>query len=86
MTDTPVSNARRTFLRQSSAGGASLLLGLHSSGVIAAAGATAPADSAEFAPNAFIRIGQDGRVTLTSKQPEIGQGIKTSLPMIIGSE
>jgi len=86
MTHTPVSTARRTFLRQSSAGGASLLLCLHSGGVIAAAGATAPADSAEFAPNAFIRIGQDGRVTLTSKQPEIGQGIKTSLPMIIAEE
>jgi isoquinoline 1-oxidoreductase beta subunit len=86
MTNTPASNARRTFLRQSSAGGASLLLGLHSSGVIAAAGATAPADNPEFAPNAFIRIGQDGRVTLTSKQPEIGQGIKTSLPMIIAEE
>jgi len=86
MTHTPVSNARRNFLRQSTAGGASLLLGLHSGGVIAAAGATAPADGAEFAPNAFIRIGQDGRVTLISKQPEIGQGIKTSLPMIIAEE
>jgi isoquinoline 1-oxidoreductase beta subunit len=91
MTQTPVSTAprahsRRDFLRQSAAGGASLLLGLHSGGVIAAASGTATPDSGEFAPNAFIRIGQDGRVTLISKQPEIGQGIKTSLPMIIAEE
>jgi len=83
---TPVSNARRNFLRQSSAGGASLLLGLHSGGVIAAAASTTAADNSEFAPNAFIRIGQDGRVTLISKQPEIGKGIKTSLPMVIAEE
>jgi isoquinoline 1-oxidoreductase beta subunit len=82
----PTSNARRRFLRQSAAGGASLLLGLHAGGAIAAAADTnAPADG-EFAPNAFIRIGQDGRVTLVSKQPEIGQGIKTSLPMVIAEE
>jgi isoquinoline 1-oxidoreductase beta subunit len=82
----PRSAARRGFLRQSAAGGVSLLLGLHAGGAIAAASDTnAPAD-AEFAPNAFIRIGQDGRVTLVSKQPEIGQGIKTSLPMVIAEE
>jgi isoquinoline 1-oxidoreductase beta subunit len=92
--DDPISNSRRGFLRQS-AGGASLLaLGLYGGGAIAAlaqgqaapAAAGAAAGAAEFSPNVFIRIAQDGAVTLVSKQPEIGQGIKTSLPMVIAEE
>ena len=83
---TQIIESRRRFLRQGAAGGASLLLGLHAGGAIAAAASTDTPANGDFAPNAFIRSGQDGRVTLISKQPEIGQGIKTSLPMIIAEE
>jgi isoquinoline 1-oxidoreductase beta subunit len=39
-----------------------------------------------FRPNGFVQIGEDGVVTLYNKAPEVGQGIKTSFPMIIAEE
>src|SRR5262249_49085748 len=39
-----------------------------------------------FAPNAFIRIGNDGKVVLTMPYVEMGQGTYTSIPMLIAEE
>lgn len=81
-TTLPPSPSRRNFLRQSALGGSALVIGVYADGVLAAVSAKPE----EFAPNAFIRIDSTGKVTLVSKQPEIGQGIKTSLPMVLAEE
>jgi isoquinoline 1-oxidoreductase subunit beta len=47
--------------------------------------ASAPGDS-EFAPNAWLRVGTDGIVTLTIDKSEMGQGAHTALAMILADE
>src|SRR5207247_2090085 len=71
---------RRSFLRVSALAGGGILLSSHLENVEAAA------EAGEFAPNAFIRISSEGAVTIVSKKPGVGQGIKTSLPMLIAEE
>ena len=77
--------SRRTFLKASSLAGGGLLLHATLPALVPAtvAGAEAPKPAAL---NAFVRITPDGTVTIMSKNPEIGQGIKTMLPMLIAEE
>src|SRR5437879_4116568 len=44
------------------------------------------ATDGKFAPNAFIRIDETGKVTLVMPQVEMGQGVYTSIPMILAEE
>ncbi len=81
----PVSASRRRFLRTGAIGTGALVIGMGAGGALAAP-APGPGTADAFTPNVFIRIDRKGIVTLVSKQPEIGQGIKTSLPMVIAEE
>src|SRR5215207_4082230 len=80
---------RRQFLRVSALAGGGLLLGtiLDSTGAAELLAAGAPkAPAGEFTPNAFIRLAPDGSVTIIAKNPEVGQGVKTMLPMLVAEE
>lgn len=75
-------NSRRFFLRVSLLSGGAMLIGGHE----ALAQPPQRGQAKPLDPNAFVKIAPDGVVTLTSKNPEMGQGIKTALPMILAEE
>ena len=78
--------SRRDFVVVLTATGAGLLLGCRigeRSGAAAAAGAAPPPS---FAPNAFIRVGTDGGITMIMPQVEMGQGMYTAMPMLLAEE
>ena len=79
---TAASASRRDFLKVSAAAGGGLLLSFALPDFVAAA--VASAENATL--NAYVRIAPDNIVTIMSKNPEIGQGIKTMLPMLIAEE
>src|SRR5678816_2902547 len=73
---------RRAFLKVTASVGGSILL----SACIDPRTQAAGAQSSFFEPNAYIRLAPDGMVTIVAKNPEIGQGVKTMLPMLIAEE
>jgi isoquinoline 1-oxidoreductase beta subunit len=78
---------RRSFLKVSAAAGGGLMVALYTDAFadLLAQGRGGPPPP-PLKPDAFITISPDGIVTITAKNPEIGQGIKTSLPMLIAEE
>jgi len=71
--------SRRSFITTSAAAG-----GLMLSFSLAAPAGAQGTKAAQL--NAFVTLGPDGVVTIVAKNPEIGQGIKTMLPMLIAEE
>jgi isoquinoline 1-oxidoreductase beta subunit len=80
--------SRRDFVIAIATAGGGLLLGCRVDGrrSLPASAETASSAPPAFAPNAFVRIGTDGRVTLIMNQVEMGQGMYTSMPMLIAEE
>ena len=79
-----VALSRRTLLKAGALAGGGLFLSATIPGLAHAAAAAGGAEPAAL--NAFISIAPDGIITIVSKNPEIGQGIKTMLPMLIAEE
>jgi isoquinoline 1-oxidoreductase beta subunit len=73
--------SRRTFLKTATLGGAALVVGFDGPRLLGAEKA-----AADFRPNGWIRIDQEGVVTLTLGKSEMGQGVRTALPMILADE
>jgi len=75
---------RRSFLKSSAIAGGGVMIALHLDPVELLAQGPPPAGG--FDPLAFVKIAADGTVTIMSKNPEIGQGVKNMLPAIIADE
>ena len=78
-----MTRSRRDFLRSASLGGAALILGLPGCGEEPRRRA---GGEAKLGPNQWLRIGADGSITLVAHKSEMGQGVRTALPMILAEE
>ena len=88
---------RRSFLRVSSLASGGLMLGLYTlpekaqgqgkgKGKGGGRGGPFGGPAAPPDPNNFIMIAADGTVTIAAKNPDVGQGVRTMLPMLIAEE
>ncbi len=75
---------RRTFLHVTALAGGGLVIGLAAPRFLAQG--QGPGGGSSLAPNTYITIHPDNTFTIVAKNPETGQGIKTTLPMIIANE
>ena len=87
-TSKPIYFSRRSFIRTSALAGGGMIIGFNLFQACKA-DVEAPLDLSQLDYNdfnAFIKISDDGKVTIFSPNPEIGQGVKTSMPMLIAEE
>ena len=70
---------RRAFLKVSILASGALVVGVGSRGSLQAS----MVEDGIWIPNLYVRIEPDGMVTIVSKNPEAGQGVKTAFPMVV---
>ena len=75
--------SRRTFLKTAALGSASLIIGFDGRRLLQASN---PSAVRSFNPNGWVCINSDGAVILTIGKCEMGQGVRTSLAMILADE
>ncbi len=73
---------RRDFLKASTLAGGGLLLSFQTNAFTS----LLETEAEVFQPNAFLSISPDGLITLMAPNPEVGQGVKTALPMLVAEE
>jgi len=76
---------RREFIRVSAGVGGGLVLGVMIP-AFDAYGELVEQKENEFVPNVWLRIARDGTVTILVARSEMGQGVRTALPMIVAEE
>jgi isoquinoline 1-oxidoreductase beta subunit len=76
--------SRRDFLKVGSGAGASLVIGLYLPALDRLEAREVP--SAPFKPNVWIEIDAAGAVTIWTARSEMGQGVRTAMPMIVAEE
>jgi isoquinoline 1-oxidoreductase subunit beta len=74
--------SRRGFLQASAVSGSGLMLGVALPGSIG----EALAAGTLYTPSAWVHIADDNTITLLSARSEMGQGVYTSMPMLIAEE
>jgi isoquinoline 1-oxidoreductase beta subunit len=82
----PTTQTRRDFLKTGAAVGGGLVIAFAVPGAKRLMAARPVAAGLPFAPNAFLRVGTDDTVTVLLAHSEMGQGIWTTLPMLIAEE
>src|SRR5260370_7879449 len=75
---------RRSFLRASAAAAGGLLVSFYVDLPALAQEGNPPPKV--YPPDAFVRIGADGRIVISINRLEFGQGVSTGLPMIVARE
>ena len=86
MTIVKTSINRRSFLKVSAAGSAGMMIGFSWLASCTSPGETMSIPEEWFNINAFIKIADNGEITIYSPNPEIGQNVKTSMPLIVAEE
>src|SRR6266700_743574 len=82
----PKSLGRREFLKTTATISGGLCIAAYVPELSAGARELAPAGAGVFAPNAFVRIAPDDTITVIANHSEMGQGVYTSLPMLLNEE
>src|ERR1700727_3566837 len=80
----PVRISRRQFCCVTAVGSGALLVGVYLP--FSAGAQRQPAKPTAFVPDAFVRIDPDEQITVVVARPEMGQGVRTSLPMLVAEE
>lgn len=75
--------SRRGFIKVTGLAGGGLALGI---GLGTPRAASAQAGASVFDANPFVQVRPDNTVVIFSKNPDVGQGVKTAMPMIVAEE
>ena len=80
--------SRRSFIKVAAGSGAGLVLGacMPAAAIAKSGKKGATAEAADFSPNVWVAIDPAGVVSITVSKPDIGQGVRTSLAMIVADE